>query len=526
MSRRLTALVVAVGIATVAAPISGVVVISGATPTSTPGANGTTVMPGDQLQGVVGVHGAEIEGDIEERAFAVAFTSAETNASRATAVGEQVSDLRERLRRLEREKGQLRAARENETIDGSEFRARMAILAAEAGSARRIANETANATRQLPDAALQSQNVDRASVRGLGRRASNLTGPQVAAIARSVAGRGVGKRIAARNRPNVTGPPVGVPGNGPPGNDTGPPDDDNDTGPPDDPGPLDVGTAQVHPPAATGVGPASLLSDRDPGHGTLDAGHASGFGWSGSFAGPPEPAATTRSGEGVPLFSVDLQSTGPANVTLQLTFDLSTDADQRAFRTLQDDEEARADVRTRFQSRMQSVANSSERRVDRDMRVTDSAISLSTTADGETGVVTLSVVWENLAGRSAAARPNLVITEPFASGFTPSRQFTVRIVAPEDYRLTRVSPDPRDETNRSASWAAGTSLDGFTLEFAPPTGTPLPDDAIEDFQPTSPTAGPGSGGGPSLATLAVGGLMAIAVAIGGFLAWRRREAEG
>lgn len=502
MPRLLTALVVVLLAAVVTAPIAGIVPATAETPTNTPEPDGP-LEPGDQLQSVVGVGEAEVGGDIEERAFALAFTDAETNSSKAAAVSERATSLANRIDRLEGRRDDLRAARDDGTIDESEFRARMAVLAARAETARRLAGSTANATRKLPAAALRQQDVDPASVRSLGRRASNLTGPELARAARSIGGNGVGRRIEGANRPNVTGPPPGVPGggNGPPdrGNGTdhpgggdGPPDDDDQGGPPDD--------------------------DDGPGGFVLPPGALQ------SFEGGSGPLAVTDDEEGVPLFTVGLRPDAPARVTLQLTFDLTGDTDRRAFETLQEDRSARADVRDRFQNRMQSVADNTERRVDRNMTVSDADISLATSDDGDTGVVTLSIVWAEIAGRAGDdAEPNLVITEPFASGFTPSREFTVRVLAPDNYRLTRVTPDPMRQSGTSAAWAAGTSLDEFLLEFTPRNGTPLPPTEIEEFEPSSPTVTTETGDGLSSAMLSIGVVIAVAVAIGGYVAWRRRE---
>jgi len=520
ISRVLTAFVVILLAAVVTAPIAGAVAVSADTPTETVTENASVVEPGDRLQGVVGVQEAEVSGDIEERAFGLAFTEAETNDSKAAVVESQVTSLEDRIERLENRTVEIRAARENGTIDESEYRARMAILATEAATARRLANETANATRRVPAEALAQRDVDPESVTSLGRRASNLSGPEVAGIARSIAGNGVGKRVAGRNRPNVSGPLPGVPGGG-----NGPPGQGNET---DRPG---GGNAEGSPSSAVhaesiGIREAtSLPSDRRRDRGAFVPG--TGAGAFEGRSGVPGQLAVTDTDEEVPLFTVGLRSTDPALVTLRLTFDLTTDTDRRAFETMQDDADARADVRDRFQRRMRSVANNTERRVDRNMTVSDPEIALTTSDDGDTGIVTLSVVWAELAGRAGGdVQPNLVITEPFASGFTPSREFTVRVLAPENYRLTRVRPEPMRQTETSASWAAGTSLDSFLLEFTPEDGTPLPTTAIEGFEPASPTPDTSTGdGGPSGATLAVGAVIAIAIAIGGFLAWRRRESD-
>lgn len=173
---------------------------------------------------------------------------------------------------------------------------------------------------------------------------------------------------------------------------------------------------------------------------------------------------------------------------------------------------------------MQSVANKSEIRVDREMHVHDPGLWLNTSSDGEIGVVGISVQWDGLAGLSAGENAHLVVTEPFASGFTPSRQFTVRITAPDRFRITTVEPEPRSAGNATATWDAGTKLTGFTLVYSPGTSTPLPPDVIEDFQPTSPASTPSSDG-MSLFGLAIGVLLLIVTVVGVVYVWRRYPDE-
>ncbi|MFB6295677.1 MAG: hypothetical protein ABEH66_02405 [Halobacteriales archaeon] len=602
MSRPVIAL--ALVFVAVGAPIAGVAVVTADGASTPTPADEAAVAPGDRLQAAVGVQRAEVDGDIRERSFGVAFTTAGTNDSKAAAVGALVEDLEARLGRLEQRKRELDAARDNGTISKSEYRAELTVLAARIATVRRLANQSAAASRRLPAAALERRGVDPASIRALGNRAANLTGPEVAAIARSVAGERTGKGLAGGNRPNVTGPPSGGPGGGPPGgnvsgppgenggNESGPPGEGggNESGPPGEnggnesgPSAEDGGNGQSNegggnesgspgeggentggPPEGGGdganastagsnlpavpeywvgragfgaIGVDSHLAEFERSDGSLLLGGTAG---SSLFVGdrhgspgvrdmaPAVPSSVGRATaeEGEPLFSVDLRTEGSARVTLRLAFDLSTDSDRKAFRTMQDDEEARADVRDRFESRLQDVANNSERRVDREMRVDDAAIALSTNDDGSTGVVTLSVSWTNLAGRTDDADPHLVITEPFASGFTPSRQFSVRITAPDRYRLTTVRPDPDGQTNASATWEAGTKLTDFTLVFAPGSATPLPDEAVEEFQPRSPTVTTApENGSSSIVSLLVGVGIAVAIAIGGALLWRRRREE-
>lgn len=186
-----------------------------------------SVAPGERFAGVVGMQEAEVEGEVATRAFEVRFARADSAAAQAAVVAEGVNDTRERLRELEHRRERLRAARANGTISEGQYRARMARLYAEAKTLRHRLNRTADASREVPDAALRRHGVDRAELERLRRAAGNLTGPEIAAIARGIAGGG-------------RGPPVGASpgraGAGANGSDRGPPSAANgsDRGPPAD----------------------------------------------------------------------------------------------------------------------------------------------------------------------------------------------------------------------------------------------------------------------------------------------------
>jgi hypothetical protein len=177
--------------------------------------------PGEQLSGVVSVQGAEVEGEVSERAFGVRVAAANSDASKAAVVADTVDAVEERIDELARRKAGLRAARENGSMSEGEYRARMATVATELATAQRLANASEATARGLPAAALAEKGVDVEAIRTLRERAGNLTGPEVAEIARSIAGRDVGRSMAGDGPPGDAGPPNG--------SDTGPPDD---TGPP------------------------------------------------------------------------------------------------------------------------------------------------------------------------------------------------------------------------------------------------------------------------------------------------------
>lgn len=168
--------------------------------------------------------------------------------------------------------------------------------------------------------------------------------------------------------------------------------------------------------------------------------------------------SASHDGEPSPHFAVELDADGSATVRLVVTFDLTNEERRDAFRSLENDEAARAEVRQRFVDRMRSVAEAASDETGRAMTVSNPSIDLSRTDDGETGVATLTVSWADLAAREDG---RLVVTKPFDGGFTPASEFVV--VAPEGYRIAEASPAPDTREETLVSWNAGTSFDEFQV---------------------------------------------------------------
>lgn len=154
------------------------------------------VTPGQRLAGVFEVQATEVEGEVESRTFGIRIARAATNGSKADVVAEQLNESKERLAAIQAEMETVREARENGTISEGEFRARMAGLAARAEVEKRIANETAAAAEGLPVELLAEKGVDADAILTLRENAESLTGPEVAEIARAIAGDHVGKAVA------------------------------------------------------------------------------------------------------------------------------------------------------------------------------------------------------------------------------------------------------------------------------------------------------------------------------------------
>jgi hypothetical protein len=200
--------------------------------------------PGAVFAGVVGVQGAEVDNEIDRRAFAQQFAAASSNDSKAAVVAEQSQQLRERLDELEAEKDRLERAHENGSIGEGEYRARLATLGAQIRAVERQANRTATSAASLPEPALREHSANVSEVRSIARQANRTGGGEVAEAARQIAGEGVGNGLGPPENagpPEDAGPPVdaGPPNEtGPPqGNETGPPGEGDEPGPPDDVGP-------------------------------------------------------------------------------------------------------------------------------------------------------------------------------------------------------------------------------------------------------------------------------------------------
>jgi hypothetical protein len=108
----------------------------------------------------------------------------------------QLDDIEQRLTELDERKATLTEARENGTISEGRYRAEMSRVAAETETAKRLANQSENVSQGLPADLLESKGINATAIQTLQERANNLTGPEVAEIARSIAG------------PKVGGPPA------------------------------------------------------------------------------------------------------------------------------------------------------------------------------------------------------------------------------------------------------------------------------------------------------------------------------
>lgn len=214
-----------------------------------------SLAPGERFAGVVGVQKADVEGEMQARTFGQRVAAAASNRSAAGVVAAEVDDLDERLADLDAQMQELERARENGTLGEGQYRARLAQLHAEQRGLQRQINQTESVARELPAEALEAKGVNATAIATLRSQAGELSGPEVAAIARSIAGKNAGKGVGGP--PERAGPPAFVEnrtgGPGAPGN--GSASGQGNDGPPENAGPENAGPRnQTGPPEDAGAG--------------------------------------------------------------------------------------------------------------------------------------------------------------------------------------------------------------------------------------------------------------------------------
>ncbi|MFC4544354.1 hypothetical protein ACFO5R_20705 [Halosolutus amylolyticus] len=172
-----------------------------------------SVAPGEQLAAVVGVQEAELDGEVSERAYGIKVAAAQTEDARADVVLEQQADVEKRIADLENRTAELNAAYEDGELTRGQYEGRMAAIAAEQRTAERLANGTAATASELENPEAHGIDVD--AIQTLAETASELTGPEVAEIARSIAGEGVGQPVDADREPGAPIEPPAADGDAP-----------------------------------------------------------------------------------------------------------------------------------------------------------------------------------------------------------------------------------------------------------------------------------------------------------------------
>lgn len=180
--------------------------------------------PGERFAGAVGVQAAEIDAEVDSRAFGLRLAAAETDEERAAVIAEQLERNERRLDAVAERQSELRDRRAAGELSEGAHAARMAKTVVDVSGVSRTTDQLANASTGVQEASLAERGVDGDQIRALRDRADELSGPEVAALAREIGG----NRTGAPMGPNRGGDPgvgIGPPetGDEPPGAGDGPP---------------------------------------------------------------------------------------------------------------------------------------------------------------------------------------------------------------------------------------------------------------------------------------------------------------
>lgn len=156
--------------------------------------------PGERLSGVIGVHDAELNGELEERTFGIRVAKAATDEARADVVIERLNATEDRLEELEDRITELRDDRDRGEITQGQYQAQMARIAAERATIERTASQVDTVAGDLPAALLEDKGINATLIQELRTNASQLGGPEVAEIAQRIAGPDTGQTMADQAR--------------------------------------------------------------------------------------------------------------------------------------------------------------------------------------------------------------------------------------------------------------------------------------------------------------------------------------
>lgn len=197
--------------------------------------------PGAHFAGVIDVQEAEVESELEGRAFGIQVARANSNESKAAVVAEEVDELTRRMEALRDRKQSLSEARENGNISQARYRAEMAALAARSAAVERQLDRTEAASRGMPDHVLESNGVNRSEIETIRNESRSVAASDVPGAASDRAGGGLAAGNASPGRPETVpgqpGPPAEANGSDDNGNGPGNAPGANSSGPPTNAGP-------------------------------------------------------------------------------------------------------------------------------------------------------------------------------------------------------------------------------------------------------------------------------------------------
>lgn len=186
---------------------------------------------GQQIAVIVSAQQAEVRSEIENKAFEYRFEQ----GNKSETVTERVREIHEKILEFKREKAELREKYRNGNLSRQEYIAKKTRLSIKANTTNKSLSQVTNKTESMNQS--ERTQVNFTAINILKNEARNMTGPEVARVAHTIAGRA----------PPHAGPPEGIQNDTEGANESdsrGPPGDifnDTDSPPNREPGPPLVG---------------------------------------------------------------------------------------------------------------------------------------------------------------------------------------------------------------------------------------------------------------------------------------------
>ncbi|WP_144903825.1 hypothetical protein [Halobellus captivus] len=167
----------------------------------------SALSPGAQLAGVIAVQRTEVDSEVSSRAFGQRVAAAATNDSKAAVIATDVDDSRERIERLRERLDELEEAHEAGEISDGRYRATAARLTAEINAVERRLGQANESASSLPESVREANGINASNIEVLRTEARNLSGPEVAEVARGIAGQNSGQGMKTAAMGQRGGPP-------------------------------------------------------------------------------------------------------------------------------------------------------------------------------------------------------------------------------------------------------------------------------------------------------------------------------
>lgn len=172
---------------------------------------------GEQLSGAMSAQEAELDGELDRHAFGNAIANAESDEERAALITERKEAVREDIDTQKADHEALQDAYEAGEVTRGEYVSDLSAQGVGIDNAHAAVDDMDEAANDLPTELREEAGVNSEALNTLREEAEELTGPEVAAIATTIAGPDVSDRIG--------GPDNGDAG---PGDRAGGPDDGDD----------------------------------------------------------------------------------------------------------------------------------------------------------------------------------------------------------------------------------------------------------------------------------------------------------